>query len=499
MCGIEVIVKRQNVTHEHANDVRDVARNVRNVAHRGPDQTCTWSSNLITMMFHRLAIQDTSRAGDQPFRRGSALCVSNGELYNASDLIASYELPVHSQCDMEVWLPLLEQLGSVDAVCRVVDGMFATVLITDSHVYLTRDRIGVKPLFYHLNEGRLNVASEPIALEHLGGHATIEVKPGTLLTLDRTTWTLSETVWATWPSIVHCSVPTVFLRNALERAVARRVHADRPIGCFLSGGLDSSIVAALVSQHISPLHTFSIGWHPDSPDLVYARRMAAHIGSIHHELIVSADKALEAVPRVIRAIGSYDTTTVRASTPMFLLSEFIKTTDIRVVFSGEGSDELLGGYLYFHKAPSDEAFEAETLRLTQDLYLYDVLRADRCTAHFGLEFREPFLDTEVVNLCLSLAGAIRRGPVEKQVLRQAFESILPPEIAWRQKAAFSDAVSEPGDNWFRIIQRHAASLLLTEAQWYQTLYAQSYAYDPCRPLWMPRWVDVDDPSATVLP
>lgn len=495
MCGIEVRIKR--VSHDKTDQKIE---NQHNVAHRGPDQTCTWSSNLVSMTFHRLAIQDTSRAGDQPFRRGSSLCVSNGELYNAADLIDAYELPVHSQCDMEVWLPLLAHLGSMDAVCRTVDGMFATVLITDSHVYLTRDRIGVKPLFYQLNEGVLSVASEPIALEHGDqGQGTIEVKPGTLLTLDRATWTLSESVWATWPSIVHWSVPTVFLRNTLERAVARRVHSDRPIGCFLSGGLDSSIVAALVAKHVTPLHTFSIGWHRDAPDLIFARQMAAHIGSIHHEVIVASDDALTVVPRVIRAIGSYDTTTVRASTPMFLLSEYVKTTDIRVVFSGEGSDELLGGYLYFHKAPSDQAFEAETVRLTQELYLYDVLRADRCTAQFGLEFREPFLDTEVVNLCLSMPGAVRRGSIEKHVLRQAFESLLPPEIAWRQKAAFSDAVSAPGDNWFRIIQRHAATLGLTEAQWYQRLYAETYAYDPVRPLWMPRWVNVDDPSATVLP
>jgi len=486
MCGIEVVVAQKGRPKRGA---------LRAAPFRGPDQTSRWVDHELDLTFHRLAIQDVSRAGDQPFRLGAHFFLGNGEIYNSDTLRAQYQVVTPSRSDMEVVLPLFLQ-SSMATVYAQLQGMFALVLVTPTTVYFCRDRLGIKPLFFDREEG-LAVASLPYSF-----HTCAEVKPGCLYAWERESGALTVTPCVTWPTVAPAPpLPSRVLRQKLSQAIVRRMHSDRPLGCFLSGGLDSSIVAAVLAQHLPPgtLHTFSIGFDVQSADLVHARILSAHIQSCHHEVVVTEAEGLAALPRVIEALASYDTTTVRASTPMFLLSEWIaQHTDVKVVFSGEGSDELLGGYRYFQYAPDDAAFEAETLRLTQELYRYDVLRADRCTSHFGLEFREPFLDADVVDFCLALPAAVRRTPLEKHVLREAFAHVLPPAIASRAKAAFSDAVSTPDQYWFRTLIAHAATMGLTESEYYQLLYHRVYACEEDRPMWRPRWVAVTDPSATLI-
>lgn len=283
--------------------------------------------------------------------------------------------------------------------------------------------------------------------------------------------------------------------------------SDRDIGCLLSGGLDSSLVASILAAELrqqgKKLHTFSVGF-PDSTDLVYARQVAAHIQSEHHELVLTYEDALKRLPDVVRAIETYDTTTVRASTPMYLLCEWItQNFPHRVIFSGEGSDELFCGYLYFHLAPTPEDAQKDSTRLLSQLWQYDVLRADRCTASNGLEFREPFLDRQLLEYVTALPAdyVVPRDGYEKHVLRSAFtEEDLPHAVLWRRKAAFSDAVSGDEKPWYKWIHEFVGGKNISEPHYYKQLFDAAFqTYRPLVQLWLPRWVEVgQEPSATVL-
>ena len=273
----------------------------------------------------------------------------------------------------------------------------------------------------------------------------------------------------------------------------------------------------MIQKTGKPVHTFSIGFE-GSTDCYYARMVAKHLGTVHHEVIVTPQDMIEAIPEVIRLIESYDTTTVRASTPMYLLCKYISQhTDVRVVFSGEGSDEVSGSYLYFHQAPNEKEFHEETLRLVKDLHYFDVLRCDKSTASNGLEVRVPFLDRDFLQFYLHLSPSLKmpaKYSIEKYLLRKAFEDLLPNEVTWRIKEAFSDGVSSKEDSWFSIIQRHVNTLslkdsergvylppILKETRWYRSIYDKVYhGREELLPYyWLPRWVgDVSDPSARVL-
>jgi asparagine synthase (glutamine-hydrolysing) len=286
------------------------------------------------------------------------------------------------------------------------------------------------------------------------------------------------------------------------------MSTDRPIGCLLSGGLDSSIIAYILSQEMKKvgktLHTFSVGF-PGSSDLFYAKKVSEHINSIHHELHLTYEDALNRIRDVAYALETYDITTIRASTPMFLLCEWInKNFPEKVIFSGEGSDELFCGYLYFHFAPSGLDAAKESTRLVNELYKYDVLRADRCTANNGLEFREPFLDNNVVDFALNLPGDIKKpNKIEKELLREAFSNCLPEDIIWRKKAAFSDAVSNltEGKLWYQYIKDWIKDTYnMKEGEFYKSLFFENFkSYNPDIKLWLPKWTNTgDEPSATVL-
>jgi asparagine synthase (glutamine-hydrolysing) len=329
------------------------------------------------------------------------------------------------------------------------------------------------------------------------------------------------------------TMATSALRFALEESVRKRLLTERPIACLLSGGLDSSLIASLLQKNLKalglpPLKTFSIGFEGSS-DLAHAQIVANWIGSDHTEIKMTPDEFFSAIPKVIKAIESYDTTTVRASTGNYLIAKKIRElTDCKVVFNGDGSDELLGGYLYFNNAPNEEAFQAECERLLNDIYMFDVLRSDRSISANGLEARTPFLDKQFVSVVRSIHPSFLRPvkgkQVEKYILRKAFDDgiTLPPEVLWRRKEAFSDGVSTPEKAWFQEIQDRVEGLIpedwkekailsysrhmtpkTAEEYYYRFLFTSSYGLSaiavnvPYR--WMPRWCpETNDPSARTL-
>jgi asparagine synthase (glutamine-hydrolysing) len=375
-----------------------------------------------------------------------------------------------------------------------MSGDFALVFTDGTHVWAARDRIGVRPLFY-TRPGLTGIAfaSEGKALTHFG----TEIKafpPGHLYDgqLD------AFVCWASnyWDSprndddVEHVKD---HIKTLMFQAVERRVTtSERPVGFFLSGGLDSSIVAAIGTKLMGPIKTFSIGLR-DAPDLLAAREMAAFLGSEHTEVIFTEKEGIAALRDVIWHLESYDTTTVRASVPMFLLSKYIAAnTDVRVILSGEGADELFGGYLYFHDAPSEAKFLQETCRLVRDVHMFDVLRADRCTAAHGLELRVPFFDRDVVDYVMDgfrPALKMPKGGFEKSLLREAFQDMLPLQIAWRQKNGMSDAV---GYSWVDALRKTGEHYQRT----FRELFHRPESTVPYK--WMPRWSTATDPSARTL-
>jgi asparagine synthase (glutamine-hydrolysing) len=332
------------------------------------------------------------------------------------------------------------------------------------------------------------------------------------------------------PSIEGCQdLAEAALRAALTTAVKKRLMTERPVAALLSGGVDSSLIAALVQRELKEmgkpaLETYSIGFE-GSPDLHYARKVAEHIGSNHTEVVVTPDDFFAAIPDVVQAIESYDITTVRASVGNWMVArEIARLSEAKVVFNGDGADEVFGSYLYFYRAPTDEAFEAESGRLLQDIHLYDVLRSDRCISSHGLEPRTPFLDKQFVAVARSLPTVWRRperatatapGRCEKWILRSAFKplDLLPHEVLWRQKEAFSDGVSRQQKSWYQEIQERVPAITdasawtylpppSAEAQYYRTLFDRWYGL-PCEKVipyfWMPKWSgETKDPSARTL-
>ena len=308
------------------------------------------------------------------------------------------------------------------------------------------------------------------------------------------------------------------IREKLLNSVKKRLLSDREIGCLLSGGIDSSIITLITSQIIGPdkLRTFSIGLE-GSPDLIAAKKVAKHLGTIHTEVVVTEQELLDAIPDTIKQIETYDITTVRASTPMFLLSKYIKeNTDITVILSGEGADEASGSYLYFHKAPSPLAFQEECLRLIKDVQHFDVLRGDKTTAGASLEIRVPFFDKEFINFYMSINPnkKIPRDGYEKYLLRKSYEDELPHEIIWRRKEGFSDGVSSKKKSWYVIINEYVKDKIADmrfdydylpppsdEAAWYRSLFEEYYpGNEKIVPYyWQPKWINTNNnPSGRLL-
>ncbi|EPY82881.1 asparagine synthetase [Camelus ferus] len=509
------------------------------IAHRGPDAFRFENVNGYTNCcfgFHRLAVVD-QLFGMQPIRVKKYpylwLCY-NGEIYNHKKLQHHFEFEYQTKVDGEIILHLYDKGGIEQTIC-MLDGVFAFILLDTANkkVFLGRDTYGVRPLFKAMTEdGFLAVCSEA-----KGHYEVLDLKPnGKVASVemvkhhhcrDEPLHTLYDSVEKLFPGFEIETVKTN-LRILFDNAIKKRLMTDRRIGCLLSGGLDSSLVAATLLKHLKeaqihyPLQTFAIGME-DSPDLLAARKVANHIGSEHHEVLFNSEEGIQVLDEVIFSLETYDITTVRASVGMYLISKYIrKNTDSVVIFSGEGSDELTQGYIYFHKAPSPEKAEEESERLLKELYLFDVLRADRTTAAHGLELRVPFLDHRFSSYYLSLPPDMRvpKNGIEKHLLRETFEdsNLIPKEILWRPKEAFSDGITSVKNSWFQILQEYIEhqvddAVMANAAQkfpfntpktkegyYYRQIFERHYPgrADWLPHYWMPRWIHATDPSARTL-
>ncbi|MVZ64392.1 asparagine synthase B [Sphingobacterium sp. DK4209] len=473
MCGIVGAFDLKQSSGSLRSQVLEMSKRIR---HRGPDWSGIFSSDRAILAHERLAIVDP-KSGSQPLFSpdGQVVLAVNGEIYNHQDLrnsLPNYQFSTLS--DSEVVLALYLEKGP--SFVEELNGIFGFVLYDgrDDSFFIARDHMGIIPLYYGKDEsGQIFVASELKSLEGFCVEMD-QFPPGHYLYskegLTPKKWYTRE--WESFDTVKDATTDLDVLRKGLEDAVHRQLMSDVPYGVLLSGGLDSSVIAAVTKKFASKrieskdqeeawypqLHSFAVGL-VGSPDLIAAKKAADHIGTIHHEVNFTIQEGLDAIRDVIYHLETYDVTTIRASTPMYLLARVIKSMGIKMVLSGEGSDELFGGYLYFHKAPNAQEFHEETVRKLKKLYLYDCLRANKSLAAWGVEGRVPFLDKEFMDVAMSINPAdkmIKDGRMEKWVVRKAFEDYLPESIAWRQKEQFSDGV---GYSWIDTLKEQAERLV----------------------------------------
>jgi asparagine synthase (glutamine-hydrolyzing) len=461
MCGIVGIFNIQTQSEILRAKALKMAQKIR---HRGPDWSGIYCGGSAILAHERLSIVDP-QSGGQPLYSsdGKVVLAVNGEIYNHRDIRKEFEGEYQFQTgsDCEVILALYRKKGI--NFLEDLSGIFAFALYdSEKDEYLiARDPIGVIPLYIgHDKDGKLYIASELKSLEgfcdsyepFLPGHYYYS-KEG-----EMKRWYTRN--WMEYDAVKNNNAYSSDVHDSLEDAVQRQLMSDVPYGVLLSGGLDSSVISAVAKKYAAKrvetdgkseawwpqLHSFAVGLK-DAPDLIKAREVADHIGTIHHEINYTVQEGLDAIRDVIYFIETYDVTTVRASTPMYLLARVIKSMGIKMVLSGEGADEIFGGYLYFHKAPNAKAFHEETVRKISKLHLYDCLRANKSLSAWGVEGRVPFLDKEFLDVAMRLNPEAKMAPgktIEKKILREAFADMLPASVAWRQKEQFSDGV---GYNW----------------------------------------------------
>ena len=461
MCGIVAIFNIKEQTPELRAKALSMSKKIR---HRGPDWSGIYCGGSAILAHERLSIVDPQSGGQPLFAPDKQQVLAiNGEIYNHRDIRRRYEQTYAFQTgsDCEVILALYREKG-IDFL-EELSGIFAFALYDEAkdEFLIARDPIGVIPLYIgYDSDGTVYCASELKALEgfceryepFLPGHY-YSSREGKMVR-----WYKRD--WMTYEGAKSNPVPVSALHDALEDAVRRQLMSDVPYGVLLSGGLDSSVVSAIAKKFASrrvetdgqkeawwpQLHSFAIGLK-GAPDLVKAREVADFIGTVHHEINYTIQEGLDAVRDVIYFIETYDVTTVRASTPMYLLARVIKSMGIKMVLSGEGADEVFGGYLYFHKAPDARAFHEETVRKLSKLYMYDCLRANKSLAAWGVEGRVPFLDKEFLDVAMRIDPKYKMCPgktIEKKIVREAFSDMLPESVVWRQKEQFSDGV---GYSW----------------------------------------------------
>ena len=461
MCGIVCAFNLKGDKDLIRSNVLEMAQKVR---HRGPDWSGIYSSDNAILAHERLAIVDPT-SGKQPIlsEDGLKVIAVNGEIYNHKNLknsfVADYNFRTESDC--EVILALYEKKGI--NFLNDLNGIFAFALYDSSNdkYLIARDHMGIIPLYMGWDKDDIfYISSELKSLE--GVCDKIELfPPGHYLessSMNLVKWYDPE--WVSYEHVKDSDTSIKAIHDSLSAAVKRQLMSDVPYGVLLSGGLDSSITSALAKKFASKriesndkqdawypqLHSFSVGLK-DAPDLKAARIVADHIGTIHHEINFTVQEGIDAIRDVIYHLETYDITTIRASTPMYLIARAIKSLGIKMVLSGEGADELFGGYLYFHKAPNAKEFHEETVRKLDKLHQYDCLRANKSLAAWGIEGRVPFLDKEFIDVAMNINPEdkmIKNGRIEKWVLREAFKDYLPESVLWRQKEQFSDGV---GYSW----------------------------------------------------
>jgi asparagine synthase (glutamine-hydrolysing) len=580
MCGIFTLLN-----YENKYSIEFISQQFKKGKGRGPEnsQLCKVSRKLM-FGFHRLAINGLTNESSQPIIKGNIILICNGEIYNYKEL---YELmdatgavipSTHSDCEVILWL--YERYG-IEQTLQMLDGVFSFILLDqrtstgEPLLYVARDPYGVRPLY------SIHQVAGPTDRETTIGFAS-ELKvlsqfaiqfPQTKYTVEQfipgsySTYTFSDKVCSEWAPISKNTVyhitgfsRTLYKSNEIVTAIPQLIEGiqtyliaavekrccttERPIACLLSGGLDSSLITALVSEYhkrngLPPVETYSIGL-AESVDLKYAKMVAEHLGTKHTEIILTEEDFCEAIPEVIRAIESYDTTTVRASIGNYLLGKYIaKHSEAKVIFNGDGSDELLGGYLYMQKAPDVIEFDKECRRLLKDIHTFDVLRSDKSISSHGLEPRTPFLDRAWTQYYLSISPTLRQftGQSEKYWLRYAFSknnytpssgllTLLPEKVIWRRKEAFSDGVSGTQRSLYQILQDYCSKMVpLNEHKSYEDMvkhnqmqkvttnipktaeqYFYRYVFESSYSgmgsiipyFWMPKYVDATDASARTL-
>ncbi|GAB6012110.1 asparagine synthase B [Viscerimonas tarda] len=501
---------------ELCDDIKDLRSKVlkmaKRIRHRGPDWSGIYVGNKAILAHERLSIVGVD-SGKQPLynKEGTLALAVNGEIYNHLEirnrLQDKYEFQSHSDC--EVILALYQEKG-ID-LFEDLNGIFAFALYdAEKDVYLFgRDHIGIIPLYIGRDKSnQLYVASELKALE--GVCPSIEAFPAGHYYYSKDgeakQWYTRD--WMDYNNVKDKVTDAGELKQSLEDAVKRQLMSDVPYGVLLSGGLDSSIISAVAKKYAAnriednnetkawwpQLHSFAVGLK-GAPDLEASRKVADYIGTVHHEINFTVEEALDALSDVIYHIETYDVTTVRASTPMYLLARYIKSMGVKMVLSGEGADEVFGGYLYFHKAPDAKAFHEETVRKLDKLHQYDCLRANKSLAAWGVEGRVPFLDKDFLDVAMCINPKDKmcgNGKMEKYILRKAFEDYLPESVAWRQKEQFSDGV---GYNWIDTL-REVANAKVSDKQmeevaerfpinppmskeeyWYRTIFEEHFPSD----------------------
>lgn len=538
---------------------------------RGPEQTQINTVGECTLVFHRLAINGLDAGSMQPIELEGVTMICNGEIFNYIELYYMLGASPTTNSDCEVILHLYKRFG-IERTLELLDGEFAFVIIDCSQeqsiLHYARDPFGVRPLYMcYESEGSnmVGLASELKVLNHISNQEmTIsQVDPGTYGTCSKESdkWhTTSKTRYFRIPALSLYSKmqiqPNVYfgqIVDSLKSAVKKRVETSkRSVACLLSGGLDSSLIAALAARYYDNLNTYSIGME-GSEDLRNARIVAQHIGSVHTEIILTEDEFFNAIPEVIKTIESFDTTTVRASVGNYLVAKYIReNSDDKVILNGDGSDEVAGGYIYMLSAPSNLDFDTECRRLLSDIHYFDVLRSDRSISSNGLEGRTPFLDKTFVSTYMQIPPHLRNprseynlksrywdtyaqsmftahrdadirdtilSRPEKLLLRAAFQSLmpdlLPVSVLWRGKEAFSDGVSGTGKSWFEIIKNRLDETEIPfsvptvnehmvsdtkEKLYYRSIFCHHYeSCDKSIPyFWMPKFVDATDASARTL-
>ncbi|MBT8234677.1 MAG: asparagine synthase B [Bacteroidia bacterium] len=482
MCGIVCAFDLKESSERIRPQILKMAKKVR---HRGPDWSGIYATENAVMGHERLAIVDPA-SGKQPLFSADKqlILAANGEIYNHRELRAQFEgkYEFYTASDCEVILALYQEKGV--SFLDEMNGIFGFALydaVKDEY-FIARDHMGIIPLYMGWDKhGTFYVASELKALE--GVCTRIELFPPGhyLLSSEGEPKRWYSRDWMEFESVKDNETSISEIREALEAAVHRQLMSDVPYGVLLSGGLDSSVTSAIAKKYSQmrvesddtqeawwpQLHSFSVGLE-GSPDLAAARKVADHIGTIHHEIEFTIQEGLDAIRDVIYNLETYDITTIRASTPMYLMARVIKSMGIKMVLSGEGADELFGGYLYFHKAPSAEEFHEETVRKLKKLHLYDCLRANKSLAAWGIEGRVPFLDKEFMDVAMRINPKdkmINGERMEKWVVRKAFEDYLPESVAWRQKEQFSDGV---GYSWIdtlkQLVEEEVSDEQLANAQ-----------------------------------
>lgn len=483
MCGIVAIFNVKEQTPELRTKALGMSKKIR---HRGPDWSGIHCSGSAILAHERLSIVDPESGGQPLFSPdGKQVLAVNGEIYNHKEIRARYQgrYDFQTGSDCEVILALYRDKG-IDFL-EDLNGIFAFALYDEEQdaFFIARDHIGVIPLYIGYNDdGKVFVASELKALEgecdryepFLPGHYYWSKDPG------MKPWYKRD--WMEYDNVKDNPASSDAIRDSLCAAVKRQMMSDVPYGVLLSGGLDSSVISAITESYAERrietdsqsrawwprLHSFAVGLK-GAPDLAKARQVADYIGTVHHEINYTIQEGLDALRDVIYFIETYDITTVRASVPMYLLARVIKSMGIKMVLSGEGADEIFGGYLYFHKAPSAEEFHKETVRKLSKLHQYDCLRANKSLSAWGVEGRVPFLDKEFLDvamrtnpkakMCSILPDSDPKASMEKRIVREAFEDMLPEEVAWRQKEQFSDGV---GYSWIDTLKKITSEAVTDE-------------------------------------